>query len=334
VVDVVSLDKDLAVSALERLVTGVCGGDVLDGRDDVVDAQHRVVQRLGNAQLLVELEAAHLRQVVALGVEVEVVEQVLARLDGGRLARTQLAVEIHQRLVLRVNRVLLKGLEHRRVVGEFPLDVLVGQAECLEEQGHRLLALAVDADADGVALVDLELEPGTTGRNHLRRVDVLIGRLVRRELEVHARRANQLGHDDTLGAVDDERAAGAHEGEVTHEDGLRLDLTRRVVHELRGDEELCRVGEVLLLALLRSVTRILEVGVREGQGHGLSEVLNRGDLFEDLLKSRNLRHVITTCLPCGFNTDLPSLVSQQPVKRLGLQPDEVRNLNWLRYLSE
>src|SRR5437899_638266 len=44
--------------------------------------------------------------------------------------------------------------------------------------------------------------------------------------EVHARRAHQLRHDDTLGAVDDEGALLGHHGEVAHEDLGLLDLTR------------------------------------------------------------------------------------------------------------
>src|SRR5690606_21963792 len=108
----------------------------------------------------------------------------------------------------------------------------LGHAERLEEDGHRLLALAVDADADGVALVDLELEPGAARGDDARGEDVLVRGLVGGALEVHARRADELRDDDALGAVDDERAALGHERELAHEDRLRLDLTGRVVDEL------------------------------------------------------------------------------------------------------
>jgi hypothetical protein len=57
-------------------------------------------------------------------------------------------------------------------------DLLVGPAEGLEQHGDVLLALAVEADADHVALVDLELQPGATARDDLGGVDVLVGRLV------------------------------------------------------------------------------------------------------------------------------------------------------------
>ena len=39
-------------------------------------------------------------------------------------------------------------------------------------------------------------------------------------------RADELRHDDALGAVDDERALLGHHREVAHEDRLLLDLAR------------------------------------------------------------------------------------------------------------
>jgi hypothetical protein len=53
-----------------------------------------------------------------------------------------------------------------------------------------------------------------------------------------------------------------HQREVTHEDRLALDLTGLVVHELGGDEQRRGVGEVLLLAVLDGVLRLLETGGR------------------------------------------------------------------------
>ena len=94
----------------------------------------------------------------------------------------------------------------RLEAGELGEDLLARQAEGLEEHGDGLLALAVDANADLVALVDLELEPCTAARDDARRVDVLVGGLLGRAVEVDAGRTDELRHDDTLGAVDDERA--------------------------------------------------------------------------------------------------------------------------------
>ncbi|BDZ62825.1 hypothetical protein GCM10025873_26160 [Demequina sediminis] len=233
-----------------------------------------------------------------------------------------------------VHGVLGESLEDRGELRELLGDLVVGHAERLEEQRHRLLALAVDADADGVALVDLKLEPRATRGDHLRGEDVLVGRLVGGALEVHARRTDELRDHDALGAVDDEGAARGHQREVAHEHRLRLDLAGGVVHELGRDEELRGEGEVLLLALLGGVARLLEVRVREGQRHGLSEVLDRGDLLEDLLQARNLGDVVATVLLRRLDPRLPRLVAEEPVEALGLQGDEVRDLDRLVDLGE
>ena len=45
-------------------------------------------------------------------------------------------------------------------------------------------------------------------------------------LEDHARAADELADNDTLGAVDDERSLVGHDREVTHEHGLFFDLAR------------------------------------------------------------------------------------------------------------
>ena len=60
--------------------------------------------------------------------------------------------------------VLLQGEHHRLELAERLADLLVGPAEGLEQHGDVLLALAVEADADHVALVDLELQPGTAAQ--------------------------------------------------------------------------------------------------------------------------------------------------------------------------
>src|SRR5690606_3456077 len=147
-------------------------------------------------QLAVDLVAADLREVVALRVEVEVVEQRAGGLGGDLLARTQLAVDVLEGVFLGEDGVLLKGELNRGVALELLADLLGGEAEGLEEDRHRLLALAVDAHADLVALVDLELEPGTTARDDASRVDVLVRGLLLLTFEVDTGRAHQLRDDD------------------------------------------------------------------------------------------------------------------------------------------
>src|SRR5690606_16452042 len=168
--------------------------------------QHRRIERLVQAQLLVDLVATDLREVVALRVEVEVIQQRAGGLCGNLLARTELTVDVAERIFLREDGVLRERLFNRREAGELSEDLFAGHAERLQEDSDGLLALAVDANADLIALVDLELEPCTTARDDAGGDDVLVRGLVGSLVEVDTRRAHELRHDDTLGAVDDERS--------------------------------------------------------------------------------------------------------------------------------
>src|SRR5262245_5566129 len=167
VVDVVDLNPEVALRGLDLCLAGVQSHQVFDRRDDVLDGQHARFEPALQTELLVDLVAADLGEVVALRVEVEVLQEGLRRLTGGWLARAQLAVDVKQRLVLAVGVILLERLPDRVVVPELLEDLVVAPAEGLEEHGDALLALAVDAYPDHVALVDLELEPRATGRNDL-----------------------------------------------------------------------------------------------------------------------------------------------------------------------
>ena len=297
--------------------------EVLDRRDDVFDREHRLLHVAVETELAVDLVATHLREVVALRVEVEVVEQRARGLCGNLLARAELAVDVLEGLLLGEDGILLERELDRRVALELLEDLLAREAEGLEEHGDGLLALAVDAHADLVALVDLELEPGTAARDDACRVDVLVGQLLRLTREVDARRAHELGHDDTLGAVDDERALLGHEREVAHEDGLGLDLTGEVVHELGVDVE--RRGERLaaLLALVDRVLGLFELRARERELHGLAEVFDRGDLLEDLIETAAGRQVGAAGGRSHLDPLLPRFVADEPIEALGLQREQV-----------
>ena len=172
VVDVVKLDLDVVRPTAVRLgLVGVEGENVVDGSDNVLEGQLAATVLRVEAELLVDLVATNLRKVVALIGEVEVREEVLASARRRRFAGAELAVDVGQRLFLGVDRVLLEGVDEDRVIGEFLADLLLGHSPSLEENGHRLLTLTVDADANGVTLVDLELEPGATRRDELRGVN-------------------------------------------------------------------------------------------------------------------------------------------------------------------
>src|SRR3954464_10202194 len=310
-------------------LAGVQTHDVLDGGDDVVLGQRLRRLRDSDAELLVDLVPTALGQVVALRVEEQVLQQRLRRLTRRRLARTKLAVDVEQGLVLPGDVVLLEGGEDGRRPLEVLADAVLGPAQRLEQHGDRLPALAVDADADGVALVDVELQPRTTAGDHLGAEDVLVGGLVQGLVEVDARAADELRHDDALGPVDDEGALLRHDREVAHEHRLALDLASGVVHELGGDEQRRRVGHVLVLALLEGRLDVLEARVGEGQRHRAAEVLDRGDLLEDLRETAD-----GVGLLLGGEGGSPLGAADQPLERGGLQGQQVRHLEGLADLGE
>ena len=235
---------DAVADLLPRLLVGV----VDLAQAPVVGAQLLQELALRGAQLLVHLVPSDPRDVVALGVEEQVLEERLRALGRGQFARPELAVDVLESLLLGLDVILLEGVLDRRRVLEELADLVRAEPQRLEEDGDVLATLAVDANADRVLLVDVELQPGAPRRDDLRDEDVTVGCLVRLLAEVGARRADQLGDDDPLGAVDDEGAQVGHHGEVAEEDLLLLDLTRDLVDERRLHEQ--RGGKVLVPAFL------------------------------------------------------------------------------------
>ena len=156
---------------------------------------------------------------------------------------------------------MLKGGHHEFGETETIRDVLRRQAQSLQQHSDGLTTLTVDADADGVALIDVELQPCTAGRDDLDGVQRALGRLVDGLVEVHARRANQLGHDDTLGTVDDERAFVRHHWEIANEDGLAFNFARHGVGEFRRHIERGGVVNVLILGFIDRVLDVVEAGL-------------------------------------------------------------------------
>ncbi len=91
VVDVVH--RPLAVTQLD---------DVAHRGDDVLERQGSLIQRKVQSQLRVQLQAPDVGQVVSLGVEEEVLEELPRRLRRRRIARAQALVDFHEGVFLRL----------------------------------------------------------------------------------------------------------------------------------------------------------------------------------------------------------------------------------------
>ena len=264
--------------------------ELLDQGDDVVVGQGARLEVDVEIQARVELVAADAREVVALGVEEQLVEQVARVVDRRRLARALLLEQLDQRAFLGLGDLGVgvdRVADVDRVVEEVE-DLLVARvAHRAQQHGDRQLALAVDPDEDLALLVDLQLQPRAAGRHQVADEDLLLRVLGLHE--VGARRADELRDDHALGAVDDEGAAVGHPREVAHEDRLLADLTGLPVDEADRDRQRARVGEVLLTALVEDGDGSVEAELPELHGEVARVVLDRRDVVDRLAQAPLLR---------------------------------------------
>ncbi|CAB4534350.1 unannotated protein [freshwater metagenome] len=195
-VDVVGSQHDFDVLASTLAGDGrlafVQSDEVLDRRLDVGQCEHRLGDRKFEAELAVELVPADLGKVESLRVEVEVIEKRTRSFERNLLARTKLLVDVLERVFGGQDVVVAEGLFHRVRPGEFLFDLFARHAESLEEHGHRLATLAIDANTDLVALVNFEFEPRTAARDNTAREKVLVGRLVVDLLKINTRATDEL----------------------------------------------------------------------------------------------------------------------------------------------
>ncbi len=205
-------------------------------------------------------------------------------------------------------------------------DLVVGRiAQRAEERRDREFLLPVDVHVHHVVDVGRELHPGAAERDDARGID-------RRPVgmdglaEEYARGAVQLADDHALGAVDDERAAVRHGGQVAQVDVLLdgVDVRVAVLRLLREAQlGLHRDGvrQAAFLALRDRVLRLLDVILDElqeevlpGIGHG--EVHLEDGLQPLVPAARGLNVRLQEALP-GLQLDV------QQVRRI----DDVRNLS-------
>ena len=160
---------------------------VADDLEDVALGEDLAVERLLEAELEVQLEAADLRQVVALGVEEQVAEQVGGRLRRRRITRAQAPVDLHDRLLGRLDLVdhqrLAQVRTHVEVVDEEDLELLDAALEQLVDLLLGDLLVALEDHFAGVLVHHVvggdlgeELVRVDGQRLHLRRLELLDAR--------------------------------------------------------------------------------------------------------------------------------------------------------------
>ena len=148
VVDVVGLTD--AVLELDQITNDV---------ENVFAAQRPLVERRVQAEAIVQLEAANPRQVVALRVEEQVVEERGRRLDGRRVARTQTLVDLENRILRRADLVLQQRIAQRGpdvdVLGQQNLDLLDPHFAKAVENIDADFLIAFEDDLAGLLVDDV-----------------------------------------------------------------------------------------------------------------------------------------------------------------------------------
>ncbi len=163
VVDVV--DRTATVLQLDEVTNRL--EDVLRREDAEVDRRSLVLRDVA-VELVVQLEAADLREVVALGVEEEVLEERLRRLERGRIARAQASVDLEDRVFGRLH-----------LVGEERVPEVRADVETVDEEHTEALDLRLAETLKlglGELLVALDEDFACLG------IDDVVRRDLRREL--------------------------------------------------------------------------------------------------------------------------------------------------------
>ncbi len=175
-----------------------------------------------------------------------------------------------------------------------PLDLVKGaqnvfvglHSQRAQEDRAEELALAVDAHVKNVLRVVFEFHPrSAVGNDFAEEVGAVVG-----AFEKHARRAVQLGNDDALGAVDDERSVLGHQRNIAVENLLLLDVADGfgtgvgilvVNGQADGDLQRRGVGHAALLALVHVVLQLHGHRVAALVAEGRRVLIERAALVAD-----------------------------------------------------
>ena len=123
------------------------------------------------------------------------------------------------------------GQVERVLLEEQVKNLLIVVAQRAQHDGNRQLAATVDTGEHAVLRVELKVEPRTAIRNDARLKQELARTmgLALVVVEEHAGATMQLGNDDALGAVHDERTVVRHQREFAEEHRLFSDVALKLL---------------------------------------------------------------------------------------------------------
>ena len=211
-------------------------------------------------------------------------EKCRTTIFGGRFARTELVIDLDQSGLSVCGAVFFQRLFDMDIMIEKLQDLFIGRvAQRTDEDSDWHLTVTIDTDGDGAGRIRFQFDPRTAVRDQLRGIDLLV-ESISFALVVYARGTNQLGYDDTLGAIDDECARVRHDREIPHEQIVLFQLAGFLVFQTRLHVQRSGVVHILRLALFDIVLAFAEIEIAKVQRPFLSAVLDRRNICENILQ--------------------------------------------------
>ena len=280
----VDVDHGLLLGVAGVFLQGIVNDREIDAREILLMQEDRLGAALENLVNMVLLEDRF------------AVHDDVVSFDGNHLARI-LVHEVldprreHPRSQLAAYGFLEVGLVDLHLVRQVEdLENLLVRlvTDGTQQRGDGQLLLTVDVGVHHVVDVRSELDPRTFERNDSRRVELgAVG--VHALSEEHARRAVQLGYDDTLRAIDDERSTLGHIGNRTEVNVLddHAEIFVLVVRAVKF--QLCfqrdAVRQTALQTLLNRVAGRVDIVVDELQNEVVPGIRDGEIFLKDLVKA-------------------------------------------------
>ena len=230
--DRVLLHQHLAGTGIDDILSRVMAGDTG-----------------GNAQLFIELIAAHAHQVIALGIKEQVVQQRARAVLGRGLAGLLPLVDFNQALRLALGAVAaLDGGQQTLILAQQTHDISVAAiAQRTQKHSDGQLTGTVNTHPQHIVAVGFIFQPRAAVGDDLGGKK-LLARLIHGHGKIGAGRTNQLADNDALRAIDQEGAVLGHQREIAHEHFGFLDFARFLVLQAHKHLQRRGIGQVAFAA--------------------------------------------------------------------------------------
>ena len=186
ILDLYSLREADLITRLRDHLTGGCVDDIL--------CQCVALDSVFKMKLLIKLITSNLRKVIAARIKEHAVQKRACGIDGQRLTRSDLTIELEQTtlVVLCLRLLLLEGSNKLRLLTEELDDLLIrADTHRSDKCRHRNLTGSIHTYPVNIIGIGLVLDPCATVRNHGTAIELLTN-LIMVYAIINARRTNEL----------------------------------------------------------------------------------------------------------------------------------------------